>query len=328
MALVQLDLFSDRLPNKPYCTDDLAAGLQIRNKASATKRRYIQHNPPPVLAFMIYDLDRPNSALAWNDVNLPAPAWVSVNPENGHSHIAYGLIAPVARTDAARAAPLRLAAAIEVAYGAKLDADKGYSGLITKNPLHPHWHVYYPAPEAANFGYYELAELAEYVTLPNKLPKGREAVGIGRNVSLFDDLRKWSYRAIRLHWRPDGFKAWQSVVLEKAESLNQFSEPLPYAEIKATAKSVAKWTWKNFTPKGFQEYVERTHTPEIQSKRGKIGGISSGQSRAKKANEQAEKARIMHDKGITPGEIAKELGCGVSSVYRWLSKNSHEAYIR
>jgi hypothetical protein len=318
VALVQLDLFSDRLPNKPYCTDDLAAGLQIRNKASATKRRYIQHNPPPVLAFMIYDLDRPNSALAWNDANLPAPAWVSVNPENGHSHIAYGLIAPVARTDAARAAPLRLAAAIEAAYGAKLDADKGYSGLITKNPLHPHWYVYYPATEAANFGYYELSELAEYVTLPNKLPKGRESVGIGRNVSLFDDLRQWSYRAIRLHWRPDGFKAWQLVVLEKAENLNQFSEPLPYAEIKATAKSVAKWTWQNFTPKGFQEYVGRTHTPEIQAKRGK----RSGEVRAEKAAEKAVEAREMSKRGMKKAAIASALGVHRNTVSIWLKMHN------
>lgn len=267
---------------------------------------------------MVYDLDRPDSALAWNDSNLPPPAWVSVNPVNGHSHIAYGLLAPVARTDAARGAPLKLAAAIEAAYGAKLDADRGYSGLITKNPLHPHWHVFCPASKAANFGYYDLSELSEYVTLPNKLPKGRESVGLGRNVSLFDDLRTWSYRAVRENWRPGGFNAWQSAVLTKAESLNQFSEPLPYSEIKATAKSVAKWVWQHFTPAGFQDFVERTHRPEIQSQRAN----KSAQVRTAKAEEKAVQAREMKNKGIDNMTIAKELSCGVSSVYRWLS-NSH-----
>jgi hypothetical protein len=276
---IQLDLFQSKIPHKPYCTDDLASGLLIRCKSHAIQRRYIQHNPPPLLAFMVYDLDRPNSALAWYDADLPAPAWVSVNPENGHCHIAYGLIAPVARTDAARAEPLRLAAAIESAYGDKMDADRGYSGLITKNPLHPHWHVYCPANESANHGYYELSELAEYVTLPKKLPRGKEAAGVGRNVSLFDDLRKWAYRAVRLHWKPAGFPAWQAACLDKAESLNQFPEPLPYAEIKATAKSVSKWTWQNITPGGFRDYVERTHTPELQAKRGKVGGFRSGEVR-------------------------------------------------
>jgi hypothetical protein len=324
LAAKQLDLFSSNLPNKPYCTDDLSDGLMIRCKSSAIQRRFIQHNPPPLLAFMVYDLDRPDSAYAWADADLPAPAWVSVNPKNGHCHIAYGLLAPVARTDAALAAPLRLAAAVEAAYGAKLDADRGYSGLITKNPLHPHWHVYSPATEAANHGYYELAELAEYVTLPKKLPRGREAAGIGRNVSLFDDLRQWAYRAVRGYWRPAGYKAWHLAVLEKASALNQFAEPLPIAEIQATAKSVSKYTWQRFTPGGWAEFVERTHTPEIQAKR----GVKSGEVRAGKAAEMAAKALELRSQGMKPAEIAKSLGCGVSTVYRLISKNSHEPNIR
>jgi hypothetical protein len=316
LAAKQLDLFSSNLPNKPYCTDELAAGLMIRCKSSAIQRRYIQHNPPPLLAFMVYDLDRPNSAYAWADADLPPPAWVSVNPDNGHCHIAYGLLAPVARTDAALAAPLRLAAAVEVAYGAKLDADRGYSGLITKNPLHPHWHVYSPATEAANHGYYELAELAEYVILPKKLPRRSEAAGIGRNVSLFDDLRQWAYRAVRGYWRPAGYKAWHLAVLEKASALNQFAEPLPIAEIQATAKSVSKYTWQRFTPGGWAEFVERTHTPEIQAIRGRKGGLAKGAANEEKRNS----ARLMHAQGMSARQIAKELGCSPQSVLNWVSK--------
>jgi hypothetical protein len=314
LAAIQLDLFSSNLPKKPYCTDDLGAGLLIRCKSSAIQRRYIQHNPPPLLAYMVYDLDRPDSALAWDDAHLPPPAWVSVNPENGHSHIAYGLVAPVARTDAALAAPLRLAAAVEAAYGAKLDADRGYSGLITKNPLHPHWHVYCPATEAANHGYYELAELAEYVTLHNKLPRGREAAGIGRNVSLFDTLRKWSYKAVRGYWRPAGYRTWYLAVLEKANALNCFPEPLPIAEIQATAKSVAKWIWQRFTPGGWADFVERTHTPEIQSQRGK----KSGAVRAEKAAEKAIQAQEMSKQGMKKAAIAKALGVTDRTVRAWL----------
>jgi hypothetical protein len=322
LAPHQLDLFSSNLPKKPYCTDDLGAGLLIRCKALAIQRRYIQHNPPPLLAYMVYDLDRSDSALAWADAHLPAPAWVSVNPENGHCHIAYGLLAPVARTDAARAEPLRLAAAIEAAYGAKLDADRGYSGLITKNPLHPHWHVYCPATEAANNGYYELAELAEYVILPKTLPRRREAAGIGRNVSLFDDLRQWAYKAVRGYWRPAGYKAWHLAVLEKANALNCFPEPLPIAEIQATAKSVSKYTWQRFTPKGWADFVERTHTPEIQAKRGKIGGVRSGEARAEKAAGMAARALELRKQGMKQAEIAKALGVHRNSVSSWLKMHN------
>ena len=315
----QLDIFTSRLPNKPYCTDELSFGLAIRCKSHAVKKRYIQHNPPPTIAYLIFDLDRPDSCYAWSDAFLPAPAWVSVNPSNGHCHIAYGLNAPVARTDAARDAPLRLAAAIEAAYTSALGADRGYTGLITKNPHNKHWHTFFPANEAANWGSYDLSELAEYVTLPEKLPKKTEIIGLGRNASVFDGLRYWAYREVREYWKPNGFKSWQSAVLLKAEKLNNFPEPLPYSEIAAIARSVAKWVWRYTTPESFRAFVEGTHTSEIQAMRGKKGGNKSGQVRANKATENAAKAMKMKDEGMSHAAIAKILGVHRNTVTNWFS---------
>ncbi|WP_234888679.1 hypothetical protein [Aeromonas caviae] len=39
--------FLERLPHRPYCTDDPAQGLLIRSQATALAYRHIQHNPPP-----------------------------------------------------------------------------------------------------------------------------------------------------------------------------------------------------------------------------------------------------------------------------------------
>ena len=39
--------FVERLPRRPYCTDDPAQGLLIRPQATALAYRHIQHNPPP-----------------------------------------------------------------------------------------------------------------------------------------------------------------------------------------------------------------------------------------------------------------------------------------
>ncbi len=268
----QVDLFSSKLPYKPYCSNDLNCGLKIRTQNIAIKQRYIQHNPPAAIAYLVFDIDRPDSACAWSDANLPIPAWVAVNPDNGHSHIVYGLTEPVARTDAARVDPLRYVAAIEAAYSMALDADRGYAKLVTKNPLHRHWRTY-TLSNAANSGYYELSTLAEYVELPKKLPERQDAVGLGRNVSIFDNLRKWAYNAVRSHWRPNGFSCFSDAVTKQAVKFNQqFLTPLPLSEIRAIAKSISKWTWRNMSPSSFQGYVTRTHSSEIQSARGKRGG--------------------------------------------------------
>ena len=138
--LYQPDLFlQERIPHKPYCTDDLSYGIRPRSYKTAITRRYIQVNPPHLRTFLLFDLDYAGAALAWEDNNLPMPAWAAINRENTHAHIAYALSAPVLTADfGGRQAALRYLAAVEAAYRAKLGGDDGFSGLITKNPVHPH----------------------------------------------------------------------------------------------------------------------------------------------------------------------------------------------
>jgi hypothetical protein len=59
------------------------------------------------------------------------------------------------------------------------------------------------------------------------------------------------------------FQAWHGAVMSQAEGLNRFEVPLTYPEVLATAKSVAKWTWRHFNEPRFVA---------IQSARGKLGG--------------------------------------------------------
>ena len=104
--------FLERLPHRPYCTDDPAQGLLIRSQATALAYRHIQHNPPPHVGTLVFDVDRADGYHAWRDANLPAPHWVCVNLRNGHAHLGYQLATPVARTSAAKQKPLRYLAAI------------------------------------------------------------------------------------------------------------------------------------------------------------------------------------------------------------------------
>jgi len=98
--------------------------------------------------------------------------------------------------------------------------------------------------------------------------------GLGRNCTLFDKTRKWAYRAIRQGW-PE-YEQWLEACYERASAYNlQFSLPLDEREVHIVARSIAKWTFSRFSQATFSDYVERTHSSEIQKKRGAIGGKAS-----------------------------------------------------
>ena len=244
--IAQLDLFESRLPSRPYCTDDLTHGLRIRDPRRAVRKRYIQANPPWLRSWLLFDLDRPGAAMAWDDANLPEPAWTAQNPENGHAHIAWGLDAPVLLGQHDRSRPMRYLAAVESAMRAKMEADPGYSGLVTKNPRHEGWRVLWGR------SLYDLGDLAEWLDLPKHAPKRRpERVGIGRNVATFDFLRHQAYREVRGWKRAGGqgvYPQWLSHLYTSALDYThaEHAQPLDYREAHWIAKSVAHWVWTRF----------------------------------------------------------------------------------
>ena len=83
--------FYKNLPYKPYCTDELGYTF-INPKSLAIKKRYLQHNPPCKIVYLVFDIDREDGAMAWHDAGLPLPTWTTQNPENGHAHICYELL--------------------------------------------------------------------------------------------------------------------------------------------------------------------------------------------------------------------------------------------
>lgn len=254
LKLYDKNHFNANLPIKPYCTNDLGWGLLIRPREQALEFKYIQSNHL-MIKFMIFDLDYEDAFYAYEEKGLPTPNIISRNPVNGHCHYIYFLKTPVCKTDNGRLAPLKLFAKIQQAYTEKLSADKGFVGLITKNPNHEDWDVFSPIGKA-----YELEELAEYVTLPKYITK-KEAVGEGRNVFLFDTVRKWAYNEV-LFYKKHGanLEDFIGVILNKLEKTNTFAVPLGFNELKAIAKSIGKWTWRNFSIEKFSEIqTERSH---------------------------------------------------------------------
>ena len=255
--------FYEKLPHKPYCSDDLGHGVIIRPKKMAIQKPYIQHNPPCLITSLVFDIDRSDAYFAWSDADLPTPTWIAKNPKNCHAHIGYMLATPVCTTHRARQNVIEYLAKIEQAYSLALGADRGYSGLITKNPCHTVWenHIFGVEP-------YELNYLADFVELTELKTDLREVSGLGRNCMMFDTVRYWAYKEIRAH-RGSTFDIWLRKVLEQCQNANgAFIEPLPYSEVKATAKSIARYCWKK-DGYHYQEFIDR------QSRKGAIGGQKS-----------------------------------------------------
>ncbi len=298
--MTQLQLFSSTLPAKPYYTDDLISGLSIAKAEIARKAKYIQHNGPTHLYWLAFDIDRPGASIDWDDRGAPAPNLTVKNQANGHAHALYGLATAVRTAPDRREGPLKYAAAVENALCELLGADRGYAGLIVKNPLHKHWYVKEWKAEP-----YELGELADYLDLNTKKPKIVTDYGLGRNCTLFEELRKWAYRAIRQGW-PD-YRQWLDACLTRAQMINlQFANPLALSEIRATATSVAKWTHKRIDEAGFEHYVASTHTPEIQAYRGRLKGKT-----------RRDQGIELLASGKSIDEVMAITGASQATVYRW-----------
>jgi hypothetical protein len=255
--------FPDLVPAKPYCADKLEQGLCIRSKSAALRRRHLQINGPSAFTWMPHDIDQRGAYFAHEDANVPQPNVIMVNPENGHAHTAYLLATPVARHSASRLDPLRFFGAVERGIARRIGADRHYTGLIVKNPLHDAWRVEWRREQP-----YTLTELAESL-FARDMALDRSAsttLGAGRNVTVFDELRAFAYREVLQFKRDDagatGLAAFRARLERVALGINaQFPETLNLPEVRAIAKSVARWTWSRFTPEKFsQRQRHRTQT--------------------------------------------------------------------
>ena len=329
----QHDLFGDidgnRLPNRPYCSDDLSSGLKIRSLLDAITRPYLQINPPHLRVWMIFDIDRAGGVLAYDDAGLPFPTWGAVNSENGHAHLVYGLSAPVlVDSPDMRQAPMRYLCAIEAAYSELLQADMGFSGLITKNPANSKWGVFRHPSHVPFYDLHELEELLPYgFNLRKFAPKRKRAeeVGLGRNVTLFNVLRHWAYKAVREYRGAQrNYVLWSAEAYGKALEYNgDFNYPLHERECYHIAKSVSKWTWRKdadalatFTARQAHKGAKGglANSSEMQALKGKASALARwGDNEDKQGS-----ARIMAARGMTQRAIAQELGVSDRTIRNWL----------
>jgi hypothetical protein len=218
------------------------------------------------------------------------------------------LSAPVLVAENARREPIRFLQGIEGAYRHALDADRGYSGLVCKNPTHARWRTLYGLQRL-----WELGELAEYGDVHKYIPrhaKKPEEYGLGRNCIVFEFLRQWAYRNIRAAKKRGNFVLWLADCNNRCLVRNgDFLTPLDGREVWHIAKSVATWTWRRFDlAKSDERFSQR------QAARGALGGKAKGAAN----EEKRATARLMAAAGRPTRQIANVLAVNQSTVVRWL----------
>ena len=322
----QLLHFKAHLPKKPYYSDNLEFGLKIAKAETALKSAYIQPNGATHQHSLIFDLDYGNSVLAWDYQNAPTPNIVVENLANGHSHYIYHLETPIRTAINAKPHPIRYGSAIWSALNQKLNGDTNYVHLITKNPFSPQWRT-----TVFDEHLYTLNELDDWLDLKAANDDlSEEKVVLGRHCHVFEKVAQWAYKAIRQGY--PAYDRWYEAVLERVEATNRQifpHNPIPFSHVRATAKSIAKWTHRNITEASFSQWQAvqgrkggLAGLKENKAKAGAIGGLNGTvESKAKAGAIGGVKSKGGGRPSI--GEPWKELGISRATYFR---RKANEAF--
>lgn len=271
------------LPLWPLASDDLREGIYRGSRADALAKRYVEANPQAISNLLVVDVDHEDALMRslW-DRRQWLPNAVVENPANGHAHAVWALSEPITRTEYAHRKPLAYAAAVVEGLRRSVDGDRGYSGLMTKNPQHQDWTASWITDQL-----YSLGQLADQLTQAGHMPapswtksRRKNPIGLGRNCAIFETARTWAYREVRHHFGdPEGLRL---AVLERVHELNAaYTEPLPATEAVQIAHSIHRWitTRSRLWADGPAVYEATFST--IQAARGRKGGLASGLTRRK-----------------------------------------------
>ena len=317
-----LALFHDKWTmRRPYAADDYAAGVYTMDRAEALRHRHVQTNSTRMSSLIVMDIDRPDGVMRALDGNRGIwPNWLAENPGNGHVHAVWALTAPVPRTEYARRKPLAFLDADTEGIRRLVDGDPAYSGLLMKNPTHQAWNTMEVAADP-----YSLDQLRDELTGLGFMPPTdwrkrtrSEPTGVGRNVDLFEIVRKESYRAVRRFFGDSEGLAQEIELIALQANVDTFPDPLPAAEVRAMSRSIHKWitTRSKMWRDGAAAY--EAELSRRQAMRGRKGSAVSAAVRTTKAADKAVQAQELRVQGLTHKQIADVMGVSTKTVQRYL----------
>jgi hypothetical protein len=289
-----------------------------RTKGRAIYYPYIQLNKLR-RAYITLDIDNPGSKFAHKEIGLPPPTIILVNPANGHSHVFYELHNPVTFSGESRKKPQQYFMAVQKGLTDKFKADPHFSSHMVKNPFHNtqrggEWEYVF------NYVTYDLETLASHVDLRNyrdsfptkvnRKPFRGPVLKGTRNVTVFYELRQYSYAEVKNH---ENYETFSHALRVYALSLNKMhcKPSLPESEVELIIKRVCEWKWdirddfkkrrsKKKGVMGFEPIPENLDVPERKAEI---------KSKAEIKRRQREGAKFTHStrKRKTEKAIAKAI---------------------
>ncbi len=318
-----LQLALARLPRRPFAADDYEDGVYRTSPRDALASRHIELNIPGSLGVLLFDVDHECAAFVWEQVGLPEPSWIAINPKNGHAHYAYVLNRPVLRIDEKHQSSVQHVLAVQAVIRQRLGADPAYSSPLTKNPVSPHWRV------VGSGATYDLSDLmewipnAEYHAVRGALfakraePQGSHpAYGISRKVTLFEETRRFAYE----HWQvvvaESRANGMSRTLLEFANQRNTGvpgKPPMTASMVERTAATIARWVTKHFDPEAAAQARSQR-----QRARGKRSAVAR-RSRREGAIVGALLEIAKEGRRPTKAEVARRVGCSREAISRHYS---------
>lgn len=255
---------------------------------------------------VILDLDQRYAYenLCWriSEGAVPAPNWTVIRGDNGHCHAVYTLSRPVLRGPKARKTPLRAFRRVSEWMALVTEADSGYTGILTHNPMQRAV-MRNPADWETKWGPqrpYTLAELGRAIPKGWRVPPMEKLRTVaGRNCAIFDQGVKWASRNREMD------------IMPYLQMLNdQLLVPLPYMELRGIGRSIDRYRAKWAAGQHSFEFLAK------QSARGK----ASGKARRAKVQERDETIRQMHKQGQSQRSIGRHFGIDHRAVAHVLKR--------
>lgn len=271
------------------------------SRAEAMQHRFIELNRDSYRNMIVLDLDRKASGTGVFDAycmveigDIPPFNWVTES-KSGGAHIGYVLADGVAWTERARLAPREYFQDVRAALTARAGADHGYVNYMTYNPMHPMNETRWLREEPWTLGelHKALCPNGEKLMDSNTAKKRQDVQKDqdSRSLALFDELAPYAYTEWAKHYNDAESKGMGrlthlAAMIAEAHRINNRDNPvLPLAahEVESTARSVNKWTWKNFhdDSKSERKRAQAMRTGHAKTRAARIeelrGEVSDGQ---------------------------------------------------